>query len=907
MHKAFRAFVLLIVGLFLPTFLNAQYSAPIKTSQVNNTYYVGIVPGFYPSIQSAVTAACVIGNERVSIPVGVSPSDTIAGVLGGCSGVPIIDDRTFPSVCYSWSGSIYSNITCTAMASQLPNTFLAGPATGSSPSSPVFRTLGSTDIPSGSISTALSTGQGLQLYGDSICSGSYANPSDTNAFAFLIRPRIGGYFVQHCRAGDDSIDSIATYLDPDNNATNDGNYPITIFESVTNDISSANYGSTVNGQNTFQRLYQHAVYHSATATTLKSAPAVSLTGWTCTGTWTADKTTGSILPDYVSTTNANTCTYTLNASSGKAITYNYPIWNGNGGTFTITFNGALYTDPQGNQGTTFYNAGDNGSTITGGATGQTFGHAAIRLVTVQGSNTVKITVSSATATSNKVGIGWVALVPAFSPDNPVFVGLGPNHRNDSTANEALVPTYNTFIKNIIQQANTDGLNAYYVDIMDAFLNSNVPISLYVGNPGPGITYAASNWVSDQGVVYAATNIPFTKVTSSPSIGQYAVSTSGIYTFNAEDQSVPVFINKTINCGATVAAVFSNCSGDGLLHPNNDGMGIYTTQILGAIPSQYITGNNLPQSTKSLRSYSIQAVTPYQMMTPTGMGQGNTVSLPAGSLIPGISWMNNVNQSWWTAWNLSNGITNYAPIIGNQPLFSWMTYIGSTVPNSNTAFTTLMSISGNGIFNLNTTQNNVTGYWIQTNIGTGGSSFGVESIINTPYVGEAASFIAKSTYQYAGGSRASILYLGTGTGALNFDTGVGNPGETNCGVGSKWYVADVTAATGGQTGCIPLFTADSTHSLTLLYPIKNNSAQTTISCSTSGTAVFSEPEAGSSFKRVLVYLNACVGTVSYSYPIAFTITPQVLSQSIASSATTVTTTAVTLTGSTTTGFLELNGY
>lgn len=84
-------------------------------------------------------------------------------------------------------------------------------------------------------------------------------------------------------------------------------------------------------------------------------------------------------------------------------------------------------------------------------------------------------------------------------------------------------------------------------------------------------------------------------------------------------------------------------------------------------------------------------------------------------------------------------------------------------------------------------------------------------------------------------------------------------------------------------------------------------QTTVSCTTSGSVIFSEPFAGISLKNIEIYANACLGTASYTYPIAFTNTPQVLSQSLAAVATSVSTTAVTITGTTTTGFLKLDGY
>jgi hypothetical protein len=90
-------------------------------------------------------------------------------------------------------------------------------------------------------------------------------------------------------------------------------------------------------------------------------------------------------------------------------------------------------------------------------------------------------------------------------------------------------------------------------------------------------------------------------------------------------------------------------------------------------------------------------------------------------------------------------------------------------------------------------------------------------------------------------------------------------------------------------------------------VNNAAAQTTVSCSTSGSVVFSQPEQGASYKKVVVYENACVGTAVYNFPAAFSHVPQVLSQSLAATATSVSATAVTVTGATSTGFLDLDGF
>jgi len=54
---------------------------------------------------------------------------------------------------------------------------------------------------------------------------------------------------------------------------------------------------------------------------------------------------------------------------------------------------------------------------------------------------------------------------------------------------------------------------------------------------------ASAFVDDEGVVYAATGLPLTKVASSPSAGQYSVA-AGVYTFNAADAGKAVLATYT---------------------------------------------------------------------------------------------------------------------------------------------------------------------------------------------------------------------------------------------------------------------------------------------------------------------------------------------------------------------------
>jgi hypothetical protein len=134
-----------------------------------------------------------------------------------------------------------------------------------------------------------------------------------------------------------------------------------------------------------------------------------------------------------------------------------------------------------------------------------------------------------------------------------------------------------------------------------------------------------------------------------------------------------------------------------------------------------------------------------------------------------------------------------------------------------------------------------------------------------------------------------------------------------GLGHSFAQANVPVSPGVLPGVPPQAACYQTYAGTqgvpVLGPCTTANLQTTVNCSTSGTAVFAEVSQNPNNKRVLVQLNACLGTASYTLPTPFTVTPSIYaSNTVAASViTTNTTTSMTVTGATTTGSIYTETY
>jgi hypothetical protein len=173
----------------------------------------------------------------------------------------------------------------------------------------------------------------------------------------------------------------------------------------------------------------------------------------------------------------------------------------------------------------------------------------------------------------------------------------------------------------------------------------------------------------------------------------------------------------------------------------------------------------------------------------------------------------------------------------------------------------------------------------------------QATIQNAATGNGASFTATANSNYA--------FLGlVGTSA---DWKVGQFGTANFTITDNTHgTTPLTIYQSAPTNAVQIL---ANGSLQTNYAQKNNAPQTTVAGATSGNAYFSQPEAGTSYKKVIIFASALVGAASYTFPTAFLNTPVVLTTTGLASAkvTSISATSVTVTGTNDNGFLIIEGY
>jgi lysophospholipase L1-like esterase len=289
----------------------------------------------------------------------------------------------------------------------------------------------------------------LKTFGDSITEGYYASTT-ANRYANLVATRKGWTLTNVGSSGKRMNDAEILDAMYAETVTSAKNYSLMIG---TNDAQAS--GSNEAKLDNFRGCLAAGIAWLAIPDTAKVKPSAA----TKTGTWTANTVYGGL--DYYSNTNGSTMSATVR---GNVVYVGYTRTTSDTGTFSVTIDGALV----GTFGT------QNTSIVTRADSGQ-YGAYLLRFPNLaNGAHAVTITVTSSTATGNKVFMDWIA-----GNGFPEEIG-GPNvwlanttratdayYAAHSPFTDAAVAAYNSMTAEVATSLSSDGLNVCFVDLMAA--------------------------------------------------------------------------------------------------------------------------------------------------------------------------------------------------------------------------------------------------------------------------------------------------------------------------------------------------------------------------------------------------------------------------------------------------------
>lgn len=308
---------------------------------------------------------------------------------------------------------------------------------------------------------------------------------------------------------------------------------------------------------------------------------------------------------------------------------------------------------------------------------------------------------------------------------------------------------------------------------------------------------------------------------------------------------------------------------------------------------------------SLNSASAGTVTSVGMTVPTFLSVSGVPVTTSGTAVITLS---------GSALPVANGGTNLTSTIANQILYSSS---ANVIAGLGTGASSILVTSASGVPSIS----NQLPVPLGINVAAGANGVYIKNVGdnndgNLQLIGSGGT---QKTNLYQGNSFFGINFSGNtdymltqSTGDLTTIGGTASP-ETNTGVtvnNANDRIQLSVRSNGTQTNNLQNW-VKSDH--TVLAAIDQRGGfdssvvQTTLTAT--GTAVCSQPFQGTSYKKVVCYLSGYTdtSTQTYTFPIAFSHTPQSYGDSTAVAGATITTTTVKFTVTSDTGFIFLEGF